>query len=568
MASTNPLHGIRLACCGVMLAVLCLALPGCGKVNAKTEKKNETAGKTGGTVVPIVAVFTVKAEDFKETLDLPGASVHGMETTPLMSKVAGFVKIIRRVGNTEYEFGTDRVHIQISDTFDTQTRTASDLRFRVTTISSPAERKTVEYHRFENPDKLKEKPADPKSAAKLKLLVDAYQKTSMLEIDIGSLVDAGTLLAVIDVPEMKDDVTKQKAEIARTVAIWEQMKSAKKVADERIKQRQAEKAKAAALKTQAVAERDKFDEKLKRVQRLYDTGSVPKDVLLERVAEAAVAKAAVTSAKEEINSATSLVAVAVALAAKAVEDVNAAKADETVATAALAKLKTMDQYRFIKAPYRGTITRRMVDHGEFVRPATNSGAVPLFEITRIDWVRIVVPVPGSKSYKISIGQDAVFHTIGGLPAVTVDGTVTRMAATLNKQSRMMRVEIYVHNPAANSSSVRQDSSQTGSTPTKASRTVQLLPGMFGTIRLHKEWKGREQLRKVPTSAVATEDGQYFVMEVVAKGGKLTAVRRYVSVVYNDAQVIRIRAGIEDGNRIVVGNPSALKDGQEISLKSP
>ena len=56
--------------------------------------------------------------------------------------------------------------------------------------------------------------------------------------------------------------------------------------------------------------------------------------------------------------------------AKAAADVKAADAKRNVAKAEAARAKTMLEYRFIRAPFAGTVTRRKVDPGHFVQPVT------------------------------------------------------------------------------------------------------------------------------------------------------------------------------------------------------
>ena len=124
-------------------------------------------------------------------------------------------------------------------------------------------------------------------------------------------------------------------------------------------------------------------------------------------------------------------------------------------------------YTVIKAPYDGVITKRMVDLGSYVLPAeNNSAAMPVFELTQISKVRIVVAVPNNKVGRIEAGQAVVFDSIGGLQGQAFHGTVTRTAGALSPKTRTMRIEVHFDNPAVDAISGKK---------------VELKPGLYGTL---------------------------------------------------------------------------------------
>ena len=529
---------VRRAIAGLLTVGGSLMLAGCGNTAAKKDDGSDNPSAAPVKAPPpVVTVMSVNGDKYVEHIDLPGASVRGMETTPLMAKVGGFVKEIRRVGYTTLK--GPKVHrIQVSDSLDPKTGLVRNIVFR--TVGASPEGKVFEYHASSLSDLEKKSPN----------LFKTYSDTSLLEIDVGSPVEAGTLLAVLDIPEMHDDVTKQKAEVERGEAVVKQKQAAETVADATVLQREAEVRKAKAMVKHATEEKKKADKKLVRIRRLVTQQGGGEAALLEEAEfEAGAGAAAVISANEEVKSASSRVAVARALVTKAKQDVVAAKSDVAVQQAALKRLETMVKYAQIRAPFRGTITHRKIDHGALVRPATNnSGAMPLFEITRLDKVRVVIPVPGRKSFKIRPGQKAVFHTIGGLPGVTVKGTITRSANTLGSQSRMLRIEMYLDNPITNAKLTRngrkwEPRPKTGK---NGPETWTLRPGMFGTVTLVNNWKN---LKTVPTTAVARADGQTYVYEVIeGKGGKATVARRQVTVIVNDAKTVGIVGEFGQGGK--------------------
>ncbi len=538
----------------LLLVELGVSLPGCGDLAARNDggKANDVPA-TGSVFVPTVESVAVRGENFVEHIELPGVSVIGMESTPLYAKVGGFVKEIRRVGRTTI----DRRAVQITDTLDQQTYRMRDIEFRVVGSVPQDSRKSVIL--ATNLDDLK---------AKWPKLYETYNKTEMMAIDIGSRVEAGTLLSVLDIPEVADGLKKQQAVIERTKQTVAQKDAAIRAATAHVGQADAEFSKAKKARDEVAAKLARDRKELNRIERLGR--NVDRSLLEEVQFKVAAVTAALASADEQIKSAAENIKVAKAAVDQAKADKNVAAAQVTEANAELARLVTLQDYAFIRAPFSGTITRRFVDHGAFVQPAQgNSSAKPLFAITQTDKVRVVISVPGRNSYKVLKGQEAVLHTIGGLPGATVKGTITRSANTLDPASRMMRVEMYLKNPAINSQLIR-DGRAWKSRPKREGgnhpqETVFIQPGMFGVVTVQRKW---QQLRMVPGTALAGEGDGHYLLEIVAgSDGTSRVVKRFVTVVFNDAKTVGISDGIMVGARIVATGVAQLKDGQKVLQKN-
>jgi len=446
---------------------LSLFLSGCD--NANNSPKGKSAPVEAAPVAKSngpVRVEVGKVEDiaYSEKIDLPGSSVHGMETSQLFSRVGGYVQEIKSVDGKE--------------------------------------------------------------------------------IDIGSLVKKGMPLAVIAIPELQDELTEKLAKI-------EQAKSAVGQADAAItqskaltRQRMSEVTQAKSHKAEKQALLDLQKTKLQRIRTLVKTGSIG----IENRDEAEYAAKAAQSSLESVGAdeiaAQANVAAAQAGEIKAVADKASATANLKVAEAVAKRAATMVGFATIRAPYDGIITKRHVDHGAFVRPATsNSGAMPLFEISRIDKVRVVASVPNTHASRVLEGQKVVFYNIGGLPGVAIEGTISRSSSTLDKNSRMMRVDIEFKNPIQNLTSKQK---------------LHLKPGMYGTVSVRvKDWKN---LPVIPVSALQFDNlDQPYVMVINGK----TCHKRPVTIVFNNAKTVGIASDIKVGEQIVLNPAGQLKDGQEI-----
>ena len=121
--------------------------------------------------------------------------------------------------------------------------------------------------------------------------------------------------------------------------------------------------------------------------------------------------------------------------------VNVARSNVHVAEANLARLKEMQSYLHVRAPFAGVITQRNVDVGALV----TEGNTLLFRIAQIDRLRIFVNVPQVDAATVHAGQTATLTT-PELPNRRFEGTVTRTANSLDPATRTMLTEVQIPNP--------------------------------------------------------------------------------------------------------------------------
>lgn len=98
---------------------------------------------------------------------------------------------------------------------------------------------------------------------------------------------------------------------------------------------------------------------------------------------------------------------------------------------------TMLNFRQVKAPFSGIITRRNVEKGSLVTAGSASGISSLFELARIETLKITVDVPQSLAQDIKVGENA--QVISG--SMTVEGKISRTAGALDMNTRTLRTQI-------------------------------------------------------------------------------------------------------------------------------
>ena len=137
----------------------------------------------------------------------------------------------------------------------------------------------------------------------------------------------------------------------------------------------------------------------------------------------------------------------VVLAEKAVDGAKAQiAAIESAAQAARAAVKPwreMEAYLDVKAPFAGTVTERLVHPGALVGPQAGNPALVVLE--QLGRLRLVAAVPEADAGNVGRGAQVNFR-VPAFPGQTFKGTVARVARVLDAKTRTLPVEIDVANP--------------------------------------------------------------------------------------------------------------------------
>ncbi|MDB5407098.1 MAG: efflux transporter periplasmic adaptor subunit [Rhodospirillales bacterium] len=290
--------------------------------------------------------------------------------------------------------------------------------------------------------------------------LDAFEETDLfakvsgylsdVRVDIGDHVKAGQTLAVIDNPEMEQELAEDKAQLESKQSSLESAR------------RQLDHFKANVMLQNAL---------LERREELGAAGHFISDRTLDEVrANAEIAKADLGVA--DANR---------ALAANEVD----------VAAATVEKIKTLLAYTQIVAPFDGVVARRLVNRGDLVQAATATRTTPsagsLFTVQRIDTIRVFCDVPENDTPHLHIGDPAIVKPSGfdGKPFI---GKVTRFSLRLDPETRNMRTEIDLPN-----------------------LDERLYPGMYAEVSL--EMNRRPDVLTVPAVAVGSDADGSFVYTI-------------------------------------------------------
>jgi RND family efflux transporter MFP subunit len=113
--------------------------------------------------------------------------------------------------------------------------------------------------------------------------------------------------------------------------------------------------------------------------------------------------------------------------------------------AALRSVEEMQRYLRVTAPFDGVVTERYAHAGTLAGPKGEGGG-PLFRVEQTRRLRLLAPVPEAYIQSIARGRKVSF-TVPAYPGETFSGTVARPANAVDPETRTMPVELDVANPA-------------------------------------------------------------------------------------------------------------------------
>jgi len=240
--------------------------------------------------------------------------------------------------------------------------------------------------------------------------IDVYAKESgfvrELNVDYGTRVTQGQLMAVLEIPELQAQLEQDKAAIKN---MTEQVTHAEHELNRVEAQHKVAHLQYDRLKTVAETKPG-----LVAQQEVDDWEG--KDLALEAQVEAS--KAGLQSAQSEL----------------------------AAAQARLVHDQVLYDYSKITAPFAGVVTQRYANYGTLMQAGTGSSTnvLPLVKLSQDDKFRLVIPVPESDVPYIHLG-DPVSVRIPSLNR-TFPGKVARFSADVNGDTRTMHTEVDVLNP--------------------------------------------------------------------------------------------------------------------------
>ena len=376
--------------------------------------------------------------------------------------------------------------------------------------------------------------------------IEAYETTLIFakvsgyvrnwDVDIGSKVSKGQVLAVLSVPELDAEAEQKQATIEEAEAKLAQAKASEEVAQADLISAKTKLAEIQAGIKRAGADLVRWQAEFKRVQQLFNERAQTGTLLDETQSKLRASESARDEVDAQVKTAEAAVRQGDALLDKARSDVIAAAATIKVARFDAQRVQALRGYATIVAPYDGVITQRNVDVGDLTTPGTQGQS--LFTVARDDLVRITVSVPEMYATEVNFGDRALVH-LQAANGKDFEGKVSRTSWTLDPKNRTLRAEIDVPNPKGT-----------------------LRPGLYAYVTVIVE--EHADALTVPVSAVVRQDSQNYCV-VVANG---SAERKQVALGLEEGTRAEVLSGLRGEDTIVKGYASSLSDGQSVSVIVP
>lgn len=212
-----------------------------------------------------------------------------------------------------------------------------------------------------------------------------------------------------------------------------------------------------------------------------------------------------------------------------------ARANLAAAEANVERLRQLEGFKRVTAPFAGVITRRNVDTGDLIDAGGNR---PLFVLTQTDPLRVYVNVPQAYVNKVKVGQE-VKITQAELSGEVFTGRVARMAAAIDAQTRTMQVEVSLPN-----------------------RAGKLFPGAFVQVAL--PIPATEAITISTNTLMFRREG--IRVALVDGTGKVTLTP--VKIGRNFGPSVEVLEGIRPTDRVVLNPSDSIATGDVVQIAPP
>ena len=210
-----------------------------------------------------------------------------------------------------------------------------------------------------------------------------------------------------------------------------------------------------------------------------------------------------------------------------------AQANLAAADANVRRLEETEGFKKVYAPFAGVLTKRNVDPGALINAGSGTPGRELFDLARVDPLRVFTRVPQAYSPYIKVGAKAVI-TLSEYPGQKFIGSVTRTAEAIDPNTRTLVTEVDLPNPDG-----------------------KLLPGSFGQVHFTAGSGVNKVTVPVNTLLFRAEGARVAVVE----GGKVTL--RPISIGRDYGTSLEVLGGLSASDQIVVNPSDSLEEGQKV-----
>jgi RND family efflux transporter MFP subunit len=212
------------------------------------------------------------------------------------------------------------------------------------------------------------------------------------------------------------------------------------------------------------------------------------------------------------------------------------QANLAAADANVRRLEQLEGFKDIYAPFSGVLTRRTVDPGALINAGSGAAGRELFDIAKVDPLRVYTSVPQAYAPLIKVGAKTAV-TLQEFPGQKFTGTVARTAEAIDPATRTLLTEVDV--------------------PNKDGR---LLPGSFGEVHFAVGTNVNKVTVPVNAMLFRTEGPQ---VAIVGPDNKVQL--RHINIGRDYGTTLEILGGVAPSERVVINPADSLEDGQQVNV---
>jgi RND family efflux transporter MFP subunit len=194
----------------------------------------------------------------------------------------------------------------------------------------------------------------------------------------------------------------------------------------------------------------------------------------------------------------------------------------------------LSEYSRITAPFDGVVTWRYADTGSLIQAGTsNISSLPVVKLSQVNVLRLRIPVPESLAASVRDGEPADIRVKA--TDEHLSGKVIRSTDSLDRSTRTMQVEVDVPN-----------------------RDYKLTPGMYADVSLRIQ--NDPNALTLPLQAINRGADKTTVLFVNAENH---VEEREIHTGIEGSNRIQILSGLNEGDRVIVGNLGQYRAGQHV-----
>jgi RND family efflux transporter MFP subunit len=200
------------------------------------------------------------------------------------------------------------------------------------------------------------------------------------------------------------------------------------------------------------------------------------------------------------------------------------------------RLKQLQDFEKVTAPFDGVITARNTDIGALINAGPSAGAsMELFHLASIQQLRVFTPVPEVDAAAVQNGA-TVTLTQDAYPGEAFTGTIVRNANAIDQTTRTLNVEVDVDNPSG-----------------------RLLPGAY--IFVHFRRPGASRSVTIPSNTLLFRSEG--LRAGVVRNGRVQLVP--VTIGHDFGNTVEIISGLSVKDRVVVDPSDSLTSGTQVEV---